>query len=268
MSKALQLLLVASLALSGCDVSIASDCRYTAERSGQHPVAGAKRLVVSARAGELDLKGRKDITQVSASGKACASHQELLDRIRIELRLEGDVLRVSALMPDIDADDAPDNANATLDLEIEVPDNLPLELIDSSGDAEIDGLAALDVTDSSGELRISHIAGDLEVTDSSGDVRIDGSARTCACATAPATSVSRTCTEMSRWKRMAPAHWSLTASSATSPSGMTARATSASPTSRAMRASRATARATSRCATSRAPSRSAARAAAMCRSPK
>jgi DUF4097 and DUF4098 domain-containing protein YvlB len=154
-------------------VSIASDCRYTAERSGQHPVAGAKRLVVSARAGELDLKGRKDITQVSASGKACASHQELLDRIRIELRLEGDVLRVSALMPDIDADDAPDNANATLDLEIEVPDNLPLELIDSSGDAEIDGLAALDVTDSSGELRISHIAGDLEVTDSSGDVRID-----------------------------------------------------------------------------------------------
>ncbi|HJS21834.1 MAG TPA: DUF4097 family beta strand repeat-containing protein [Steroidobacteraceae bacterium] len=173
MSKALQLLLAASLALAGCHVSFASDCKVTAERSGQHAVAGAKRIAITARAGDLEVQGRKGATQVNARGKACASEQRLLDLIRIELRLEGDVLKVNALMPDITADDAPDDARATLDLTLEVPDHLPIEVVDSSGDAKIDSLAGLQMTDSSGDLRISRIAGEVDVRDSSGDLWID-----------------------------------------------------------------------------------------------
>jgi DUF4097 and DUF4098 domain-containing protein YvlB len=173
MTKALQLLLVASLGLIGCDASVADDCRVSAERAGQLPVAGAKRIAVAARAGDLEIRGRKGASEVSARGKACASDQKLLDLIRIELRLEGETLRVNALMPDIEADDAPRNAHATLDLAIEVPDNLPVEVVDSSGDTTIEGLATLVMTDSSGDLHIDRIAGDLEVTDSSGDLWID-----------------------------------------------------------------------------------------------
>ena len=173
MTKALQLLLVASLALSGCDVSMADDCKVSAERAGQHAIAGAKRIAITARAGSLEIKGQRGASQVTARGKACASEQKLLDLIRIELRLDGEVLRVNALMPDIAADDAPRHAQASLDLELEVPENLPVEVIDSSGEAKIDGLAALTMTDSSGELYVSRIAGDLEVTDSSGDLWID-----------------------------------------------------------------------------------------------
>jgi DUF4097 and DUF4098 domain-containing protein YvlB len=173
MSKALQLLLAASLLITGCEVSIANDCRFTAERTGQQPVAGAKRIAIETRAGDLTINGRKGATQVSARGKACASDQKLLDLIRIELRLDGDVLRVNTLMPDIDAEDAPSNAQAWLDLVLEVPDDLPLELLDSSGDTEIDDVASLDLTDSSGDLRITRIAGDLAVRDSSGDLWIE-----------------------------------------------------------------------------------------------
>jgi DUF4097 and DUF4098 domain-containing protein YvlB len=173
MTKALQLLLVAGLALSGCDVSMADDCKVNAERAGQHALAGVKRIAISARAGDLEIRGQRGASQVTARGKACASEQKLLDQIRIELRLDGEVLRVNALMPDTEADDAPRHAQASLDLNLEVPDNLPVEVIDSSGEAEIEGLAALTMTDSSGELRISRIAGDLEVTDSSGDLWID-----------------------------------------------------------------------------------------------
>jgi hypothetical protein len=173
MSKALQLLLAVTFVLAGCEVSIADDCKFTAERTGQLAIAGAKRIAITARAGDLDVRGRKGATEVAARGKACASDQKLLDLIRIDLRLDGEVLHIDALMPDIEADDAPRNAAATLDLKLEVPDNLPVELIDSSGDAEIDGIASLDMTDSSGDLRISRVAGDLELRDSSGDVRID-----------------------------------------------------------------------------------------------
>lgn len=173
MSKALQLLLAASLVLTGCEVSIADDCKFTAERTGQQAVAGAKRIAITARAGDLTINGRKGATQVAAKGKACASDQKLLDLIRIELRLDGEVLHVDTLMPNVEADDAPRNAQAWLDLELEVPDNLPIELIDSSGDAEIDAIASLDMTDSSGDLRISRVSGDLDVRDSSGDLWID-----------------------------------------------------------------------------------------------
>jgi DUF4097 and DUF4098 domain-containing protein YvlB len=173
MSKALQLLLAASLLITGCEVSIANDCRFTAERTGQQPVAGAKRIAIETRAGDLTINGHKGATQVSVRGKACASDQKLLDLIRIELRLDGDVLRVNTLMPDIDADDAPSNAQAWLDLVLEVPGDLPLELLDSSGDTEIDNVASLELTDSSGDLRITRIAGDLTVRDSSGDLWID-----------------------------------------------------------------------------------------------
>jgi hypothetical protein len=173
MSKALQLLLVACLALAGCEVTFADSCRVSADRSGQLPVAGAKRIAITARAGELDIKGHKGATEVSARGKACASDQKLLDLIRIEVRLDGDVLKVNALMPDIEADDAPRNAEASLDLRIEVPDNLPIQVIDSSGDAEIDSVASLVMTDSSGDLRITRVGGDVEVRDSSGDLTID-----------------------------------------------------------------------------------------------
>ena len=174
MSKALQLLLAVSLALSGCTVSWADNCRVTAERTGQHPIAGAKRIAIAARAGDLEIQGQKSASQVSARGTACASDQKLLDLIRIELRLDGEVLRVNALMPDIDADDAPRNAAASLDLRLEVPDHLPIELMDSSGDTEIDSVAALEVTDSSGDVTVEDVHGDVEVeADGSGSLAFD-----------------------------------------------------------------------------------------------
>jgi DUF4097 and DUF4098 domain-containing protein YvlB len=173
MSKALQLFLATSLSLVASHVSLAEDCKLTAERTGQLAIAGAKRIAIEARAGDLTVKGRPGVSQVAAKGKACASDQTMLDRIQIEMRLEGEVLQVTARMPDITADDAPRNAYATLDLVVDVPDQLPLELIDSSGDMEVDGVAALDVTDSSGDIDISRVAGDLAVQDSSGDVEID-----------------------------------------------------------------------------------------------
>jgi hypothetical protein len=173
MSKALQLLLVGVLWLAGCYVARADDCKVTAERSATLSAAGAQRIEITARAGDLRVSGHKGANQVSARGKACASEQGLLDLIRIEMRLDGDVLRVTVLMPNIEADDAPRNARASLDLVVDLPDDLPVTLLDSSGDTEIADVAALKVTDSSGDLRIARIAGNLDVVDSSGDLWID-----------------------------------------------------------------------------------------------
>ena len=174
MSKALQLLLVGALWLAGCYVTIADECKFTAERAATLAVAGAKRIEITARAGDLRITGQKGATEVGTRGKACASDQKLLDLIQIEVRLVGDVLRVNTLMPDIGADDAPKNASASLDLVLSLPDNLPVTLLDSSGDTDITGVASLNVTDSSGDLRITRVTGDVDVRDSSGDLWIEG----------------------------------------------------------------------------------------------
>jgi hypothetical protein len=173
MSKALQLLLAGALWLAGCYVTYADECKVTAERSATLSAAGVQRINITARAGDLRVNGHKGANQVAARGKACASDQGLLDLVQVEMRLDGDVLRVTVLMPNIEAEDAPKNARASLDLVVDLPDNLPVTLLDSSGDTEITDVAALKVTDSSGDLRITRVTGDLDVVDSSGDLWID-----------------------------------------------------------------------------------------------
>src|SRR5690606_10816349 len=66
------------------------------------------------------------------------------------------------------------NQYAYLDLQLALPDNLPVQAIDSSGDAEFSDLASLEVEDSSGDLEIERIGGALVVGDSSGDLEIEG----------------------------------------------------------------------------------------------
>lgn len=173
MSKALQLLLAVALWLTGCYATIADECKVTAERSAQLAVAGAKRIEITARAGDLRIDGARDATHVKASGKACASEQKLLDLIQLELRLDGEVLHVDVRMPDIDALDVVGSAYATLDLAISLPDLLPLVILDSSGDTEISGVASTNMTDSSGDLRIRAVTGDVVVRDSSGDLWVE-----------------------------------------------------------------------------------------------
>ena len=170
MSKALQIVLCTLLGAVAFITAHADECKFTAERTGGISVAGAKRVEIRAGAGELKVTGKRGTGEVSAVGRACASAQELLDQIQLKVTREGDVIHVDVQMPDVDAIQG--RAFAILDLNIDLPDNLPLVAVDSSGDARFEGLASSDITDSSGELTIADIKGDLRVRDSSGDIEV------------------------------------------------------------------------------------------------
>lgn len=174
MSKFVQLLIIGLLASAASMASRADGCKYSAKREAAIDVAGAKRIDIAARAGSLAIQGRTDAARVEASGLACASSEKLLDEIRIETRREGDVLYVRAIMPELDGEshDDHDDRYATLDLHALVPEKLAVTAIDSSGDARVRNVASLEMTDSSGELRISDVAGDVAVRDSSGELTL------------------------------------------------------------------------------------------------
>ena len=157
-----------------------ADCKFRAERAGGVDAKGIEKVVIHAGAGDMKIVGRSNAVRVEARGTACAGKQELLDESQINVRREGNVVYVETALPqNNDGWNFGKSDYAYIDIGIALPTNVPVEATDSSGDTNIEDLAALTIQDSSGDLEIHRIAGLADVTDTSGDLDIDdaGSAR-------------------------------------------------------------------------------------------
>ena len=163
-------LTVAALAIAvcasstGCTVSFMGglQCDLTAPRSADLAIGDATQVTVRARAGSLRIEGRPGLTSVRASGTACAGTADDLDRVELTATRSGSAILIEAHTAD---------TGGRLDLLLEVPDTLPLEIDDTSGSVEIADVAAVDLRDSSGGI---DIAGDVRVRDGSGGIDISG----------------------------------------------------------------------------------------------
>ena len=154
-------------------VSAWEQCRAEAPRDATVELSGATRLRVRARAGSLRIVGEKGLKQVVVHGRAFASDREMLESIRLRTDRSGDTIRVDAELPERTRSWSFGDSCAGLDLEIRVPESLLADVDDSSGDAEVSGVAALQIEDASGGLRIHDIAGEVRVRDRSGDIEIE-----------------------------------------------------------------------------------------------
>lgn len=152
---------------AGC-VGWAEECRFTAPRDAEIAVDGARAVRVQAGAGSLRIDGRPGLTRVTATGTACASRESLLDEIELVARRAGDDVVIEARFPEARGW----SARMGLDLVIEVPDDLPLEVEDSSGSVEIAGVASLRLEDGSGSIWIDGVAGDVTLVDGSGEIDV------------------------------------------------------------------------------------------------
>lgn len=149
------------------------DCEFRADRSAGIDAKGVEKVVIRAGAGDMKVVGRGNAVRVEARGEACAAKQELLDQTQITVRREGNVVYVETDLPQNDGHfDWGRNNYAYIDIGIALPSSIPVEAIDSSGDAVFEDLKALQLSDSSGDLDISRIAGLADINDSSGDLEI------------------------------------------------------------------------------------------------
>jgi Putative adhesin len=149
-------------------------CELRAERAAGVDAKGVEKVIIRAGAGDMKVIGRGNAVRIEARGVACAAKQELLDRSQIVVRREGNVVYVETELPDANTWSWGKNEYAYIDIGIALPSSLPVEAVDSSGDAVFEDLQTLKLQDSSGDLNINRIAGLAEVTDSSGDLEIDG----------------------------------------------------------------------------------------------
>ena len=146
-------------------------CKFTADRKASADSAGVQRVEVFARDGDLTLRPAAG-SAVVASGKACASNEQYLEQTQVHLRRQGNVLQVVVQVPD--EMKGIGLLYTSLDLTVEVPVSLPVQVTDSSGDVDIDGARVVRVTDSSGDIEARGLPADIEIDDSSGDIVVQG----------------------------------------------------------------------------------------------
>src|SRR4029453_10136429 len=111
-------------------------CKFKADRAGGVEASGVEKVVIRAGAGDLKVVGRSNAVRIEARGVACAGKQEMLDAAQISVRREGNVVIVETALPQYeDGWSWGNNDYAYIDIGIALPSNLPVDAMDSSGDA-------------------------------------------------------------------------------------------------------------------------------------
>ena len=146
-------------------------CQFSAERTASLDTTGAARVEVLARAGDLTVRLSTGAA-VTASGKACASNEKYLAQSQVHVSRRGEVVQVVVQLPDEMKGFG--IVYASLDLTVDVPAGLPVDVTDSSGDVTIDKVRLVRLTDSSGDIVVRDVPGDIEINDSSGDIVVRG----------------------------------------------------------------------------------------------
>jgi len=163
------LLCVSAVAAADDDVL---GCKFNAERAGGLDLTGVTKVLLRTGPGDLEVRGSPAAVRLEARGRACASTPELLERITLTVRREGDVAIVEAAVREEEKEIWVGTKYAYLNLGVALPASLPVEALDSSGDLKMTGLRSLKLQDSSGDIEIRNVAELVDVRDSSGEIDI------------------------------------------------------------------------------------------------
>ncbi|MFT7525619.1 MAG: DUF4097 and DUF4098 domain-containing protein YvlB [Arenicella sp.] len=162
-----------SIAVLGLMITAAhaGDCEHSRNLERSLELNSLNQLSVEAGAGILVIQGESGQKNITIKAKLCSSDKDILDEMDVVARLTDEKVQIVTRFP---KSSWLNNKSAHIDLSLVVPSSMSLEVKDSSGEANVSNVAALDMQDSSGRLEIEKIAGDLKVTDSSGELVIRG----------------------------------------------------------------------------------------------
>lgn len=150
-----------------------SRCAYGAERRVSVGASAAQLLRLDAGSGSLSVEGRSGLSQVQAVGTACASDEGYLQDLQLTLERAGNDIVLTAHYPDrSDRRRWGGNDYARIDLVVEIPMDMAVNVDDSSGEMEISGTGALDIRDSSGGIVVDQASGPVTIDDSSGGITV------------------------------------------------------------------------------------------------
>lgn len=163
--------LVATLVSGGVQASDL-DCKFERTIELTLNLSGSEALSIAAKAGDLEVTGHDDLSEARILGKVCSSNEEWLDETRVVT--EGGSKASIAVETPAMADDWTFFSTRYLyvDLEIQVPNAMALDIEDSSGDVTVRSAGAVKLRDSSGDVTLIG-TGPVNLSDSSGDISLE-----------------------------------------------------------------------------------------------
>ncbi len=167
-------LLLAGLLIYQFSTAASADwCKYEKDIEMTLDVSQSEVLAISAAAGDLKITGVSNSGIAVITGKACASKEKWLEASQVEV-ITGEEAQINVNLPDTDGGFSfIGNNYVWLDLKIELPEDLALNVRDSSGDIEIKNVASVQLQDSSGDIDIRQTSGAISIRDSSGDIYVE-----------------------------------------------------------------------------------------------
>ena len=169
------LLLAALLIYQFSTDALADSCKYEKIIDTTLDLTGSEVLTIAATAGDLEIIGVDVSDQAIIHGRVCVSKESWLEKSEINTTT-GKRAAIEVSLPDADGGwTSFGNSYAWIDLHIEVPQDITLNVKDSSGDMELTNTASVEIQDSSGDIEIEKARGPVYISDSSGDIEIDGS---------------------------------------------------------------------------------------------
>ena len=173
MALAWAVALVAALAATLVSGGVqASDCEFEKKIDLTLDLSGSEQLTISATAGDLEVNGYADRGDARIRGKVCASEEQWLDDSRV-VTASGRDASIAVETPAMeDGWTFFSRRYLYVDLEIDVPTAVALDIRDSSGDVAVIGTGPVNIRDSSGDIELENVDGSAVLKDSSGDIKL------------------------------------------------------------------------------------------------
>lgn len=156
-----------SFLLAGSAAAAEADCAFERTLSRDVDASAVATLRLAAGAGALEVVGVEGASMIRVRGRACASSQRLLDEIDLREDRGDGWLAIATAIPEAGWAWF-GSGYARLDLTVDVPARLALQVVDGSGPSRFSGIGPLELDDGSGEVHIEAAAGDLVIDDGSG----------------------------------------------------------------------------------------------------
>lgn len=168
------MLLTALLIYQFSTEASAESCKYEKKIEKTLDLTKSDLLTINARAGDLDIVGVPGSSQALIHARVCASKESWLEQSEVSTTT-GKRAEIDVVLPETDGGwTSFGNNYVWMDLNIEVPQDLALDVKDSSGDMMLKNIAAVQIKDSSGDIEVEGARGSVSVRDSSGDIEIEG----------------------------------------------------------------------------------------------
>ena len=150
--------------------AFAAPCKFEAPRNLQLDLAGVKSVQISVHSQDLHVIGNGSSNGLSLTGRACASDKSVLEQLQVTQQRDGDQLRIDIGAKQHFSFSLFGSSYANLEVTVNLPASMPLNVSVGSGDADVHGVQELQGIVGSGDLHVRQIVGKFSISVGSGDV--------------------------------------------------------------------------------------------------